>query len=139
MPLLGWSEEDVYVVAERAYSLYLQGRHGEAAVVLEGVCVLDPGNRYAAHALAAVCLARGQAERALLHLDRWLDGHPADREARARRGEALLALDRIEEARREWEILRRGPSIPEARRFQLRLQAASAAWPAEATGNAGLR
>jgi predicted Zn-dependent protease len=130
MRMAGWSEEDVYMVADRAHSLCLQGRYSEARIVFEGLVVVDPENRYCRLALAAVCMAERDAAAALEQLSAWLERHPQDYEARARRCEAYLEVESFGETLEDWNLVRRGPATPYALRLQLRLQSR---FPAVAT------
>lgn len=58
--LPAWSPKDVYFIAERAYGLYRQGRLREAAVLFEGLVIVDPENVYCRKALTAVCIGLGE-------------------------------------------------------------------------------
>jgi Flp pilus assembly protein TadD len=102
-----WTEEDVFLIAERGHALFLQGRDEEATIIFEGLTALDPSNIYCANALAAICIRRGQLSRAVELLTRILDIYPNDADTRARRCEALLMAERVAEARKDWNILKR--------------------------------
>jgi hypothetical protein len=52
--LAGWSQEEIYYIAERAYRLYLQGRLREAAILFAGLIAIDPENAYCRRALASI-------------------------------------------------------------------------------------
>ena len=98
MPQWGWTEEDVYLVAERAHALHLQGCHREAAILLEGLTAVDPKNAYCHDALAAMYLALDQPQQAILAASAVLRLTPNHIEARARRCEAYVQLRKFEEA-----------------------------------------
>lgn len=58
-------------------------RSDDAIVLLRSVAERHPDHRMAALKLASVELARGDVETALAGIDRWLERHPDDREARS--------------------------------------------------------
>ncbi len=126
MPQHGWTDEDVYLVAERAYALYQQGCCREAAVLLEGLTVVDPKNTYCHDALAAAYLALGDAPQAVLAASTALRLQPNHAEARTRRCEAYVRLRRFDEARQDIEALRQARAMMHVRRLQARLRAATA-------------
>ena len=123
MPEAQWTLEEIYLLADRGYAFYRQGRYEEAAVIFDGLVALDPKNGYCRTALATVCLCLGDAERAVSELSILLDQNPADLEARARRCEAYCDLRRWDEARRDLSILQRNGEQNHARRLGWRLQA----------------
>lgn len=123
MPERGWTSEEIYLLADRGYALYRQGRYEEAAVIFEGLTALDPMNSYCRTALAAVCLALGHAQRAINELTFLLNRNPADHDARARRGEAYCELRSWNEARQDLAILQRNGERNHAQRLAWRLQA----------------
>jgi Flp pilus assembly protein TadD len=73
MPEAGWTPEEIYLLADRGYAFYRQGCYEEAAVIFDGLVTLDPLNAYCRTALAAVCLALGDAPRATRELTVLLD------------------------------------------------------------------
>ena len=123
----GWTSEELYLLADRGYGFYQQGRYEEAAVIFDGLIALDPSNSYYRTALAAICLALGDAQRAVDELTAVLENTPADLEARARRCEAFCELRRWAEARRDLAILQRNGESNHARRLAWRLQAQAGA------------
>jgi tetratricopeptide (TPR) repeat protein len=122
-----WSEEDVYLVAERAHELYLQGRHREACVIFEGLVTVDPANAYCRDALGAVYMALGEPERALEELDLLLASYAGHADARARRCEILCRMGRTAEARREVARLASAGAFTHVPRLRLMLEAAGGA------------
>jgi predicted Zn-dependent protease len=124
MLALGWSDEDVYLVADRAHALYLQGCYRESAILLEGLTAVDPRNIYCHDALTAVYLALEQPAQAITEASAVLRLAPNHHEARARRCEAYLQLRRYDEARQDLEALRRARSMALVKRLQLRMRAA---------------
>jgi tetratricopeptide (TPR) repeat protein len=126
MPEMGWTEEEVYLLADRGYAFYRQGCYREAAVVFEGLTALDPLNAYCRTALAAVCLETGDAARAVSELSFLLNLNPADQDARARRCEAYCQMRNWSEAGRDLAILRRNGERHHVPRLTARLKAAGA-------------
>jgi tetratricopeptide (TPR) repeat protein len=127
MPEAGWTPEEIYLLADRGYAFYRQGRYEEAAVIFDGLVALDPTNTYCRTAMATVCLCLGDAERAAGELTAVLEQNPADHEARARRCEAYCDLRHWDEARRDLAILQRNGEQNHARRLAWRLQASRVA------------
>jgi predicted Zn-dependent protease len=127
MPTQGWTDEDVYLVADRAHALYQQGCFREAAILLEGLTTVDPRNIYCHDALTAVYLALEQPAQAVTEATATLRLNPNHNEARARRCEAYVRLRRWDEARQDLEALRRARANAHVRRLQLRLRAAGMA------------
>ena len=68
MAQLNWTEEEIYLLADRAYALYRQGRYPEAVVIFEGLTAIEPSNTYCRAALATVCMALGESQRAVKEL-----------------------------------------------------------------------
>jgi Flp pilus assembly protein TadD len=116
---MGWTSEDVFLVSDRAYSLFQQGRYREAAVLFEGLVAVDPGNSYCANALAACHYMLGEPQQTVAVLDRFLQVNPNDLEAHSRRCEALLQLGRTNEARQDLEFLNRKGAGQYSRRLRL--------------------
>ena len=128
MPDMGWTAEEIYLLAERGYAFYRQGHYQEAAVIFEGIKALDPLNLYARTALAAICLELGDAERAVDELSFLLHSNPADHEVRARRCEAYCHSGKWAEARQDLAILRRNGNHHHVRRLTCCLEAQDAAF-----------
>ena len=42
--MLEWTEEDIYLVAQYAYELHLEGYNYDAAVIFEGLLAINPDN-----------------------------------------------------------------------------------------------
>jgi tetratricopeptide (TPR) repeat protein len=126
MPEMGWTNEEIYLLADRGYALYRQGRYQEAAVIFEGLTALDPANAYCRTALAAVSMALGNVHRAASELSLILSRNPSNHEARARRCEAYCELRSWKEARQDLAILRRNGERHQVRRLTWRLEAAGA-------------
>jgi|LauGreDrversion4_2_1035121.scaffolds.fasta_scaffold27495_9 predicted Zn-dependent protease len=82
-----------------AYVLLHNGQADKAAVLLEAVDALRPGDTRTVLALATAHLRGGAAARALQALDRFSRDAPAPPTANLLRAQALSLLDRPDEAR----------------------------------------
>ena len=118
---LCWRDEELYLVAERGYMLYQQGRFREAELIFDGLRVIAPQNTYYAHALTTIYIKTARPEAALAVLDAMLGSDSADDESRIRRCEALIECGRLEEARNEWRALWNRRRDPRLTRLALRL------------------
>jgi thioredoxin-like negative regulator of GroEL len=117
-----WTDEEVYLIAERGHELAMQGRYEQAHILFEGLLAAAPTNSYVRRALAAVQRHMGRQAEALATLD----ADPASqRDARSRllRFETLLALGRSAEAAVEFPSVRGQLDPPAARRFAFLLEA----------------
>ena len=117
-----WSEEEIYLIAERAYDLALQGRYDVAAVLFDGLVAAAPSNLYARRSLAAILIQSDRHADAL----KVLEGDPAaarDSRARQLRFEAMIGLGRKAEAAAEFPAVRSQFDPPAAKRFALLLDA----------------
>jgi tetratricopeptide (TPR) repeat protein len=123
----GWSEEEVYLLADRGYAFYLQGQYQQAGVIFEALTVIDTSNAYCRNALATVCMALGDAERAISELSILLDQNPANLEARARRCEAYCEQQLWSQATDDLAVLRRNGERLHVKRLASRLQRAEKA------------
>jgi predicted Zn-dependent protease len=123
--LTNWTEEDIYLVAEYAYGLHLEGYHREANTIFEGLLKIDPDNTYCRDALTALSLALGRFEEAVQHASDLLNILPSHTDSLARRCEAFIQLGRLEDAHRDLAALRRSHAVAHSRRMQLRLEAAA--------------
>lgn len=121
-----WTPEEIYLLAERGYALYQQGRYEEASIIFEGVAAADPMNIYARTALATVHLAMGDAQRAISELSLVLERNPADADSRARRCEAYCQAGNWADARKDLAILRRNGARHHVQRVTWRLEAGQA-------------
>jgi len=118
-----WTSEEIYLLTERGYALYQQGRYEEASIIFEGITAADPLNTYARTALATVYLALGDANRAIKELSVVLERNPADEESRARRCEAYCHAGNWAEAGKDLAILRRTRASHHVQRLTWRLEA----------------
>jgi predicted Zn-dependent protease len=116
-----WTDEDLYLIAERGHLLYLQGRFDEAKILFEGLVSINPRDWYFNNALAAIYIKMSNPHAAVELLDELLRQYPADIESRIRRCEALLEAGRTEEAKAQLLELRSRHSDPRIARLALRL------------------
>jgi tetratricopeptide (TPR) repeat protein len=126
MRQFGWAAEEVYLVADRAHALAGQGRLREAALLFEGLVVVDPGHDYSRRALACVYVGLGEPLKAIQQLDALLLRSPDDLDALARRCEAYLEAGDVASARSDFETLRRRTAGARLGRLQVRLETALA-------------
>lgn len=116
-----WTEDDLYLVSERAHLWALQGRLEDAAGLFAGLAAAAPGFLYARRALIAIYLQLDRAAEALA----LIDGSSAllqDWEARRLRLDALLALGWRKHAEAELASLRGGLDAPAAENYYRRLE-----------------
>jgi tetratricopeptide (TPR) repeat protein len=126
MAEMNWTDEEIYLLADRGYSLYRQGQYQDAAVIFEGLIAIEPLNVYCRNALAAVYMAMGEPHRAVKELSFLLNRNPSDLEARARRCEAFCDLRNWNDARQDLAVLRRNGERHHVQRLSWRLHAAGA-------------
>jgi tetratricopeptide (TPR) repeat protein len=120
-----WTEEDMYLVAERGHSLHLQGRYRDAAIIFHGLVAADPGNHYCRDALAAAWVALGEPDRAIEHLNVLLSRDPGDLAVRARRLECYLLARDFPAAVRDFDYLQHLLPAHQVRRLELSLEGAA--------------
>jgi predicted Zn-dependent protease len=113
-----WTDQEQYLISQRAWELAIQGRYPEAGVLLEGLAAIAPGNLWLGRTLATVQIRLGKPEAALRALDA-LEDAPS----RRLRFEALVALGRIPDAAAELSALRPHLDPPAARRCTLLIEA----------------
>jgi Flp pilus assembly protein TadD len=124
MPEMGWTTEELYLLADRGYAFYRQGCYQEAGIIFSALVTIDPFNTYCRDALATLCMLTGDFSRAAEELSVVLQQNPANHTARTRRCEAYCELREWEKVREDMQILRRAGQFVE--RLNWRLQAASA-------------
>jgi predicted Zn-dependent protease len=110
-----WTEDEIFLVAQKGHALFLQGRYDEATIIFEGLKAVDPSNVYCANALAALYIRQEKVTKAIELLTGILESYPNDVPTRVRRCEALLLLGRVADARNDWNILKRSPNAAVAR------------------------
>jgi predicted Zn-dependent protease len=119
-----WTPEEIYLVAESGYELYLEGKIDEAMAIFEGLLVIDPGSYYCRDAMAAISLSLDRPEDAARHASELLKLAPTNSNALARRCEAYLQLGRMDAAMRDLEALARHRTRGQHAQMQLRIAAA---------------
>jgi tetratricopeptide (TPR) repeat protein len=124
MPQSGWTNEEIYLLAERGYAFYRQGSYQEAGIIFGALVALDPSNAYCRTALAALCMVTGDYRRAVEELSSVLQQNPANHSARARRCEAQCELRNWDKVREDMDILRRAGQRQFIERLTWRMQAA---------------
>ncbi len=121
MGQVNWSDEEIYLLADRGYALYLQGQYEPAAVIFQALTVISPENIYCRNALATVCMALGDMSRAVAELSTVLTQNPANVEARARRCEAYCEQQQWSKAASDLAVLRRNGERHHVRRLAYRI------------------
>lgn len=118
-----WTDEEIYLVMDRAHSLAQQGLYEDSAQIFAGILEIDPRNRYCRNALASLILLLGDPDNALAVADDGLKQIPAEAAFHARRAEALIALRRFAEAQREVTWLADNSDEAALQSIALRLEA----------------
>ncbi|MEZ5356679.1 MAG: hypothetical protein R2762_28920 [Bryobacteraceae bacterium] len=96
-----WTEEEIYVISDRAWMLYRQGAYQQAAVLARGLAAIDPANGYARKTLALSLTGLGLDQEAWECWCGLAESDPFDLDAVAGRCEAAIQLGRFEEAARD--------------------------------------
>ena len=110
MPALEWSDRDVFLVCEKACGLHAQGCHEQAALLLDGLAVIDPANAQIHDGLSAAYYGMGRFEESVRAATTALQLDPVRTHTRARRAEAYLRLGRIADAAADCRMLTFGPA-----------------------------
>ena len=121
MAEMNWSDEEIFLLADRGYALYLQGQYQPSAVIFEALTAIDPPNVYCRNALATVCIALGDMHRAVTELSVLLEQNPANLEARARRCEAYCEQQQWSKACDDLAVLRRNGERHHVKRLVYRI------------------
>lgn len=115
-----WTDEEIFLVSQMAWHLYLQGAVDQSVTLSRGLVALNPANTYALKALATSLAALGQ------HAESWecwtrlaaLD--PADADAIAGRCEAAVNLRQFDAASHDLaQIQAMAPWRADGLRFRL--------------------
>jgi thioredoxin-like negative regulator of GroEL len=117
---MNWTDEEMYLVAQRGYDLAGQGRYELAGALFEGLLAVAPSHDWARRALASVQIRTGRAAAALVTLESLA---ASDTTARLLRIEAHLAMGSKAEAAAELAAARPGLRAREARRYAALLDA----------------
>lgn len=113
-----WTEEEIYLIADLAHEIALQGRYAEALVLFDGLASAAPENLYVRRALAAVRLKLGQPDKALAALLEQSTDGPSGR----LRLECFLGLGRRADAAREFQSIGARLEPADRQRYQLLLE-----------------
>ncbi len=63
--IVGYSDEELYVMSHMGYFFLMQGKNQEARTLFEGLLAIDPKNDYYYRALGIIFHKMGDAERAI--------------------------------------------------------------------------
>ena len=124
-----WTDEEVFLIADLAHEIALQGRYPEALVLFDGLASIAPGNLYVRRALAAVHLKLGQPTAALAAIREQSTDGPSGR----LRLECFLELGRRADAAREFQSIRARLEPPDRQRYALLLDNSPLPTPASAS------
>lgn len=91
MELKGYAPEELYAIAQHAYTLFLNGKVRDARVVFEGLIAIDPRNDYYYRALGVVYHRLGDAEGAIRQFGHALIVNPRSAAAYVNRAEVHIA------------------------------------------------
>jgi tetratricopeptide (TPR) repeat protein len=96
--VLGYTDDDLYGIYEKAYNLYKGGRAKNAVPICEALLALNPGLPAALLLLAGCLMDLRQYARALKVVDEVLAVDAEEPEAHLKRAHVLFRLGRLEEA-----------------------------------------
>jgi Tfp pilus assembly protein PilF len=109
----GYSEEDLYAIAQTAYFYMMQGKLPQARTLFEGLVAIDPRQEYYYRALGLVCQRMGETERALKQFTYALRINPQSVPALINKAEIHIAQIQYAEAVIELEKASTLPSHDE--------------------------
>lgn len=98
MQLKGYTEEELYGIAQQGYTLFLNGKIRDAQVIFEGLVAIDPRNDYYYRALGVVYHRMGDAERAIKQFTHAVTVAPKQPTAYVNRAEVHIARRDYEKA-----------------------------------------
>jgi tetratricopeptide (TPR) repeat protein len=87
----GYTEEELYFIAQQGYTLFLNGKIKDAQVIFEGLVAVDPRNDYYYRALGVVYHRLGDAERALRQFTHAITVAPKSAAAYVNRAEVHIS------------------------------------------------
>ncbi|MCK6548287.1 tetratricopeptide repeat protein [Myxococcota bacterium] len=87
----GYTDEELYLIAQHGYTLFLNGKVKDAQVVFEGLVAVDPRNDYYYRALGVVYHRQGDAERALRQFTHAITVSPKSAAAYVNRAEVHIS------------------------------------------------
>lgn len=94
----GYTEEELYLIAQTGYTLFLNGKVKDAQAVFEGLVAVDPRNDYYYRALGVVYHRQGDAERALRQFTHAITVSPRSAAAYVNRAEVHISRRDFERA-----------------------------------------
>ncbi len=120
----GYSDAELYAVAQAAHTYFYQGRIEEARTLFHGLFAVDPTNAYFARGMGVVEMAAGNREGALAAFDVAAKLDPRDAGILVGRAEVKLTLGQkggaVEDLRRATQLA--APTDPAVRKAQAMLQ-----------------
>jgi len=100
----GYTDEDMYHMAQQGYTLYLNGKFKDAQTVFEGLVAVDPRNEYYYRALGVVYHRRGDAEKAIKQFDHAIKVAPRAVAAYVNRAEVHISRREFDRAIADLEL-----------------------------------
>jgi tetratricopeptide (TPR) repeat protein len=94
--VLGYTDDDLYGIYEKAYNLYKGGRAKNAIPICEALLALNPGLPAALLLQAGCLMDLRQYARALELIEQVLSADPEDLEAHLKKGHILYRLGRLQ-------------------------------------------
>lgn len=94
----GYTDEELYLIAQHGYTLFLNGKVKDAQVVFEGLVAIDPRNDYYYRALGVVYHRQGDAERAIRQFTHAVTVAPRSAAAYVNRAEVHISRRDFEKA-----------------------------------------
>jgi type III secretion system low calcium response chaperone LcrH/SycD len=98
MQLKGYSEDELYSIAQQGYTLFLNGKIKDAQTIFEGLTAVDPRNDYYYRALGVVYHRLGDAEKAIKQFTHAVTVAPKQPTAYVNRAEVHIARRDYEKA-----------------------------------------
>jgi Flp pilus assembly protein TadD len=89
--LKGYTDDELYLIAQQGYTLFLNGKIKDARTIFEGLVAIDPRNDYYYRALGVVYHRLGDAERALRQFDHAITVAPRSAAAYVNRAEVHIS------------------------------------------------
>ena len=87
----GYTDEELYLIAQHGYTLFLNGKVKDAKVIFEGLVAIDPRNDYYYRALGVVYHRQGDVERAIRQFTHAVTVAPESPAAYVNRAEVHIA------------------------------------------------
>ncbi|MBK8014537.1 MAG: tetratricopeptide repeat protein [Deltaproteobacteria bacterium] len=96
--LKGYSPEELYLISQQAYTLFLNGKIKDAQVIFEGLLAIDPRNEYYYRALGVIYHRQGDSERAIRQFTHAITVAPRSAAGYVSRAEVCIARREHERA-----------------------------------------